>query len=313
MSITNILVLCGGNSSEHDISLLSSEYIMKILSEFCHFKVSRKVLAKDEIINSKILDDIDYVIPVVHGYPGESGDLASFLDLHNISFFGCSSEANRTCFNKVTTKLWLDALDIPNTPYIFLSNDSEMDRVTSFFNLHKNVFIKASSQGSSIGCYYASSVEEMICSIKKAFKFSPYVLIEKAINGRELEVAVFEYKGKLFISSPGEIISPNHFYSYDEKYSKKGSSETFVEAENISQDVFEMIKKYSKKVFKSLKLKDLCRIDFFLTDNNELYLNEINTFPGMTPISMFPKMVENSGITFSKFLEDAISKEIDNN
>ena len=88
MSITNILVLCGGNSSEHDISLLSSEYIMKILSEFCHFKVSRKILAKDEIINSKILDDIDYVIPVVHGYPGESGDLASFLDLHNISFFG---------------------------------------------------------------------------------------------------------------------------------------------------------------------------------------------------------------------------------
>ena len=153
-------------------------------------------------------------------------------------------------------------------------------------------------------------MSELKTSVEDAFTHSPYVLIEKSLKARELEVSVFEVNGELHITKPGEVISPSHFYSYEEKYNSNSQSKTQIEAENISEEIHEQINHYCKLAFRSLKLKDLCRVDFFLDDHDTLYLNEINTFPGMTPISMFPKMMENSGTKFSKFLEKAISKSL---
>ena len=131
--------------------------------------------------------------------------------------------------------------------------------------------------------------------------------MRKAVVPRELEVAAYEIDGELHISKPGEVIAPNGaFYTYEEKYGADSHSTTEVEATNLTDEQLKQIDNDARKVFTQMKLRHLSRIDFFLTEDNEIYLNEVNTFPGMTPISMFPKMVEHNGHTFSSFLENCV-------
>ena len=120
-------------------------------------------------------------------------------------------------------------------------------------------------------------------------------------------MAAYEIDGELYVTKPGEIISPDGgFYSYDEKYSADSHSITKVEAQGLSEEQHKLIRLYSETIFTQMRLRHLARIDFFLTKEGEIYLNEVNTFPGMTPISMFPKMLENNGHTYRSFLESCI-------
>ena len=131
---------------------------------------------------------------------------------------------------------------------------------------------------------------------------SPYVLIEKTVIARELEIAAYEYNGELIITKPGEIIcEQDTFYDFEEKYSQDSKARTDVIAQNIDTKTLKKITEYSHRAFKGMKLRHLARIDFFLTSENELLLNEINTFPGMTPISMFPQMLIHNGYDFGDF------------
>jgi D-alanine-D-alanine ligase len=330
MCNTNILLVCGGGSAEHEVSLVSASYLQQQLQKESNFNVIRVEIHADDA--SWLLDDgsqvtfdihdkglrtengvisIDYIVPCVHGFPGETGDLQSMFELAGIPYLGCGPEASRNSFNKITSKLWYDALGIPNTPYLFLSDDSDESIVKGeeAFERWGKVFVKAASQGSSVGCYSVTEKSQLAESIRSAFMFSDQVLVEKSVEPRELEVAAYEFGGELFISKPGEVISPEGgFYSYDEKYSSDSHSVTEIEAKGLSERQISDIRAYSHKVFKQMQLKDLARIDFFLTRDNNIYLNEVNTFPGMTPISMFPKMLENNGHRFSEFLTSAIKK-----
>lgn len=324
MSSYNILLLCGGGGSEHDISLLSADFIEKQLSSIPEFNVFRIVIQVGHWEDSNgircfITDDkklhsangditIDYVVPCIHGTPGETGDIQSYLDLIGLPYLGCPSEGSKLCFNKISTKLWLSAIDIPNTPFIFIDNQSEdnLAKAHAFFQIHGSVFVKAASQGSSVGCYKVTSENQLVDFIAKAFNYSPEVLIEKAVKPRELEVAVYEYKGQLIATNPGEIITPNNdFYTFEEKYNADSHSSTMVEAD-LDPSLQAQIKEYALRAFKVLKLKDLSRVDFFLTENEGILLNEINTFPGMTPISMFPKMLAQHGENMKSYLEDRV-------
>ncbi|WED24380.1 D-alanine--D-alanine ligase [Vibrio sp. JC009] len=330
MAKSTILLLCGGASSEHEVSLVSASYLLSELEKQSDFSVIRVEIKADtwvtddgsEVIldiNKKALISeqsetaIDYIVPCVHGYPGETGDLQSLFELSGIPYLGCGPEASVISFNKITSKLWYDALGIPNTPYLFITEDDaeSHDRARQAFDKWGKVFVKAACQGSSVGCYSVTDLDKLDDAISSAFQYSNQVLIEKSVKPRELEVAAYEIDGELHISKPGEVIAPEgDFYSYDEKYSPDSHSVTEIEAKGLSESMLADIEKYCAKAFKQLKLKDLSRIDFFLTEDNELYLNEINTFPGMTPISMFPKMLENNGHQFSEFLALAIRKAI---
>ena len=136
---------------------------------------------------------------------------------------------------------------------------------------------------------------------------SPYGILEKSIEGRELEVSVYEYLGEIHTSRPGEIILPQgSFYSYEEKYSSDTKAKTAVVAEELSSKVIEDIQSYSLQIFQLLKLSDLARVDFFYSEDEGIFFNEVNTFPGLTPISMFPKMLENSGLSFQVFLKERL-------
>ncbi len=313
MGLKKIAILCGGGGSEHEISLTSAKFIRHQLQHCCQYDLQIFELENRNSIRNLPLDKVDFVIPAIHGRPGETGEIAAFLDLHGIPYLGSRAEASQLSFNKISTKFWLDALEIPNTPYTFLTDRLQQRQAKEFFANHQDVFIKAASQGSSIGCYHVTQIQDLEVSIDKAFKHSAYVLIEKTLHAREIEVSVYEKDGKTVISNPGEIISPNgDFYSYQEKYSKDSLSTTHIKPQ-LSSDVREKIKTLAHRAFIGLKLRHLARIDFFLVGREEIYLNEINTFPGMTPISMFPKLMEANGDKFGDFLEAIIESSLPKN
>lgn len=327
----NILLLFGGGGTEHEISTISSKYIEKTINDIGIYNIIKVEIGKDKVfrrvdsndstieiveLNSKrqlvgkqILD-IHFVIPCIHGPPGETGEIQNYLELISLPYLGCTPESSLICFNKVSSKLWFSALNIPNTPFVFLSSLNEKNIARDFFNIHKKVFVKAASQGSSVGCYQVTEIDSLNEALENAFKFSPYILIEKMLEARELEISVYEYEGKIITTIPGEIICPNKFYSFEEKYDQNSRTTTEVVAKGLSDSIISQMREYAHKAFVSLKLRHLSRIDFFYTKDNELYLNEINTFPGMTPISMFPKMMENHGHSFKSFLSVIIEKNI---
>lgn len=326
MNTTNILLLCGGGSSEHEVSLVSAGYLFEQLNSIEDFNVVRVEIKSEgwcldsgelvylDINNQMLCGDkdqmkIDFIAPCIHGFPGETGDIQSLFEMAKIPYLGCGSEASNNSFNKITSKLWYDALGIPNTPYLFLSDNNEQSHTAAkeAFEKWSKVFVKAARQGSSVGCYQVTESEQLEEAVNKAFTFSDQVLVEKAVVPRELEVAAYEIDGELHISKPGEVIAPNGaFYTYEEKYGADSHSTTEVEATNLTDEQLKQIDNDARKVFTQMKLRHLSRIDFFLTEDNEIYLNEVNTFPGMTPISMFPKMVEHNGHTFSSFLENCV-------
>jgi D-alanine-D-alanine ligase len=326
MSKLNILLLCGGGSAEHEVSLISATYLESQLKLNPKFNVTRVEITEDgwkcsddhlvvldlnqkALVGERLKLDVDYVVPCIHGFPGETGDVQSLLEMAAIPYLGCGPEASRNSFNKITSKLWYDALDIPNTPYLFLTENSEKSHqsASKAFDKWGKVFVKAAKQGSSVGCYSVTEKDALAKAIDAAFGYSDQVVVEQAVKPRELEVAAYEYQGKLVITQPGEVTAPDGaFYTYDEKYSADSHSTTTVEATNLTDNQRAVIHESARRVFNQMKLKHLSRIDFFLTDDNKIYLNEVNTFPGMTPISMFPKMVEHSGVPFDKFLTDCI-------
>ncbi len=328
----NILLVCGGDGSEHEISLISADFIYQKLCANSDFNVIKVCLTNNEFVddnNNKGYFDgkggfninnehyqIAALVPCIHGIPAESGEFQGFLELNAINYIGCDMQASINCFNKITTKLYLNAIDIPNTPFLIINDksDNSIQKACEYFNIWKDVYIKAACQGSSIGCYHVTDSNDLKDSIYEAFSYSHEVLMEKTIVHRELEVAAFEINGELIISDPGEIIMPsNEFYTFEQKYAQNSKTTTTTEPANLSDETIHEIKEHAYLAFKALKLRDLSRIDFFLSDDGEVLLNEINTFPGMTPISMFPKLLEASGYDMTEFLTQCIDRAYNRN
>lgn len=336
MSKKNILLLCGGSGTEHEVSLVSAKFVEKNLREIGLYNVivveigkpktsdktfrilnadgshgeTVEINFKRQLVGSSVIADLHYVVPCIHGPPGETGEIQTYLELISLPYFGCGPEASLICFNKVSSKLWFNSIDIPNTPFVFLTCIEEASKAHKLFLDHGKVFVKAASQGSSVGCYPVLKSEDLDLALKNAFTYSEYVLVEKMVTARELEISTYEYEGKIHASVPGEINCPSAFYSYEEKYNPNSKTTTEIVASGLSPEVVTKMRDYAIKAFKALKLRHQSRIDFFYTDDGKIYLNEINTFPGATPISMFPKMMENNGHSYLKFISDIIAKNI---
>ena len=196
----NILLLCGGDGAEHQISLISADFIEKKINEIGEYNVIRaeihnkKFILKDgsagyfdkdsRFVTGSDCLDIYCAVPCIHGVPGETGDIQSFLEIFNIPYIGCKSEASHNCFNKITTKLYLTALNIPNTPFLIVPRQDELSKANALkaFDSWQDVYVKAASQGSSIGCYHVTKKEDLWDSVVEAFTFSEDVIIEKTIK-----------------------------------------------------------------------------------------------------------------------------------
>lgn len=326
----NLLLLKGGGSQEHDVSIESAKYLKSLIDpEF--YAIHEVEINKDNHwvrcddqhlveLNFKreltsITDGkktiIDVCIPCIHGFPGETGHLQAFFELIQLPFIGCEYEASSLCFNKVSTKLWLEKLSIPTTPFMVINDSSQptLDKIEEFFRQNGAIFVKASNQGSSIGCFPLDSLSELKDTVDKALSLSDFALVEKKLEPRELEVSVYETDAIINVTAPSEILTPGHFYSYEQKYSKASKSQTLIRATLTPQQEL-LIKELALKAFKGLNLRHFARIDFFLAEG-ELLLNEINTFPGMTSISMFPKMIEAHGQSFKEILNKQLLSLLD--
>ena len=314
----NVLIIFGGNSSEHDISCISAKSILKNIDTNL-FNVTAVGISKNNdwyIYNDKIdildkdwlnksifkitniiefLKEFDVVFPITHGNNGEDGKLEGLLDLFNIKYVGSKTLASSIGFDKEASKIFFDYLGIRQVPFITIyeRNIKEIENKINY-----PIIIKPACGGSSIGISKAENKKELKKALKEAFKYDTKIIIEKFINARELEVAVLKKNDDLIISDIGEIVSCNNFYDYNAKYEKESKLEI---PANINLDLKNKIKETANKIFNNLNLDSYARIDFFLEDNN-LYINEINTIPGFTEISMYPKLIMNEGITYKDLI-----------
>ena len=273
-----VLILFGGNSTEHYVSCKSIDNIVEYLRCF------------------------DVVFPITHGNNGEDGKLQGFLDLFNIRYVGSKTTGSVVGFDKSLSKLFFNYLNIPQVPYIVVS---EKYKVSSIINsLDFPMIVKPCSGGSSIGISKVNNKKELSKAIKNSLKYDDKVIIEKFVNCRELECALLGNKD-FIISDLGEIKSCNDFYDYDAKYVQK--SETVI-PDDLPSSVVEKIKEYSGIIFKEMNIKDYSRIDFFYDESNDcIYVNEINTIPGFTTISMFPKLMEHENISYKDLISILIN------
>ncbi len=302
-----VLLIYGGVSEEHNVSCNSAKAIIENIDTTKFQLDCVYITPNNEWINNnkKITNIIDFikkfdvVFPIIHGTNGEDGKLQGMLDLFNIKYVGSKCGASYICMDKQRTKQILNYYKIPQVPYQIYQKNKKL-------TIPFPVIIKPANGGSSIGIKVANNKNEYQKAIKNALKYDKKVIIEKFINAQELECAVLEDK-KLIISEIGEIITKDGFYDYDTKY-QNNKAKTSITA-NIPNNIKKQIKKYTKTIFEILDLKGLARIDFFYDkDYKKVYLNEINTLPGFTSISMYPKLIMNEKISY----KDLITKLIEN-
>lgn len=322
-----VLVLCGGNSSEHKVSLISAKSILNNIDNNL-FEASTVIIDYDnkwyeyggkvdylsewkqqeyEYIENIVdyLKKYDVVFPITHGTNGEDGKLQGMLDLFDIKYVGCKTSTSAICMDKDFSKMIFSYLGIPQVPFITITNKK--------FKIHDIIkklglplIVKPANGGSSIGINKANNKKELKKAIIEAFKYDEKIIIEKFIKARELECGILEDKD-FYISEIGEILPANEFYDYNAKYENKKSCTTI--PAKLTKEVKDKIIKYVKIAFDGINGKGFARTDFFYDeDNGQLYLNEINTLPGFTEISMYPKLFAYSGIEY----KDLITKLINN-
>ena len=342
-------VIFGGMSTENEVSVVSAGsilgnidrkkfevfpiYIDKQGKWYIFIEDGKKRELGAEVENiieieniEEYLQKLDVVFPVLHGLYGEDGTIQGLFELLKIPYVGCRVLASSVGMDKVYTKIVFEKAGLNQTPYEYvrkykdtyiyidknfnekISNLKEIaKKITE--NLEFPMFVKPSNSGSSVGVKKAESEKELIENIEYASEFDNKILIEQGIKGREIECAVLGNE-EVIASCVGEIKSADEFYSYDAKY-KNEESKTEIPAE-IPEEISEEIRKQAIKAFKAIDGKGLSRVDFFVEDKTDkIIINEINTMPGFTSISMYPKMFEKSGIPYRELITRLINLSLE--
>ncbi|MEI7890865.1 MAG: D-alanine--D-alanine ligase family protein [bacterium] len=344
MKKTTVVIFFGGKSTEHEVSIRSARMVFNSLDrkkyDILAVAINKKgiflspgqsidVIKNDVWPLDKNIEKVsisqseacivfedrkiffDVAFPVMHGPFGEDGTMQGLLKLTAVPFVGPGVLGSAIGMDKDVSKRLLRDAGIPIG--LFLSfNKCEINSIS--FDLCKKklglpLFIKPANLGSSVGVFKVHNNVEFDIAIKKAFLFDSKILIEQYIKGREIECAVIGNE-ELQVSIPGEIVPTHEFYSYDAKYVDENGAILNIPA-NIPASVVRKIQIISEKTYKVLCCDGMARVDFFLTSKNELYVNEINTIPGFTSVSMFPKLWEASGISNQKLVDILVQLAMD--
>ncbi|MEG0483681.1 MAG: D-alanine--D-alanine ligase [Acinetobacter sp.] len=255
-----------------------------------------------EIENAQGLPKLDVVFPIIHGTLGEDGALQGMLKMLDLPFVGSDVLSSAVCMDKDVTKRLLQGSGIAVAPFLTVHsyNPYEISFQEVQNALGLPVFVKPANQGSSVGVSKVENEQEYLKALDYAFEYDEKVLIEKFIKGREIECGVLgNYYPKASVC--GEVVVKSSFYSYEAKYIDNQSSEVVIPA-LISEEESKKLRDISIKAFKVLGCLGLARVDFFLTEKGEILLNEVNTLPGFTNNSMYPKLWENTGISYSELI-----------
>ena len=294
----------------------------KDIAEITVLSVGEKIEEKKRIENPiECLEKCDVIFPVLHGLYGEDGTIQGLLELLKKPYVGCKVLSSSLCMDKAYSKIIFVFFGIEQAKYIYVKKkqnyyyrvDEKMEenRITLEElskkvkeELNYPVFVKPSNSGSSVGIKKAHKEEELIEAVEYASQFDQKILIEETIIGREVECAVLG-TDEIEASCVGEILPAEEFYTFDAKY-KNAESRVVIPAQ-IEKALEEEIQKTAKKAFMAVDGSGLSRVDFFIEkDTNRVIINEINTMPGFTQISMYPKLWEAMGVSYSELLDKLI-------
>lgn len=350
----SLLVIFGGNSSEHEVSRMSVTSVLQnldsekydisvlgitkcgkwLLYEGEHDKIldgaweqestcTPAFISPDKSVQSLVIlreggteqRHIDVIFPVLHGKNGEDGTIQGLFQLSGVPFVGCDAYSSAVCMDKATTHSLLNAANIDQACYLwFYSNryDAEPEKIRNKIvaRLSFPVFVKPANAGSSVGVSRVNEPSELDAAIKLAAKEDKKILVEEGISGKEIECAVLGNRATAEASCVGEIAASAEFYDYDDKYIN-GTSENIIPA-SISDELAETVRTTAVRAFRLLGCSGLSRVDFFVTDDGRVLLNEINTLPGFTKISMYPQLWIHMGLTYSQLLDKLIELAFEN-
>jgi D-alanine-D-alanine ligase len=340
MAKINVGILFGGQSTEHEVSLQSARNVYEAIDRdkynvtligidrgghwhlegeinprLVNPEKSRELMLipgemERQLVSAptgRSIGQMDVIFPILHGANGEDGTVQGLLRLLNIPFVGADVLGSAVAMDKHVANTLLKAAGLAVAKWLTITGPAELDFATAQSELGLPMFIKPANAGSSVGVTKVNNEAEFQAAIAKAFTIDTKVLVEEAIVGRELEMSVLG-NDKPVASVAGEIILNTDFYSYDAKYIN--SAEVKIPAE-LEAETLTKMQAMAIKAFKALSCEGMARVDFFFTEAGELLINEINTIPGFTNISMYPKLWEASGLSYSALIDRLIELAIE--
>lgn len=344
-------VIFGGMSTENEVSCVSGFSVIKNLDK-CKYDICPIYIDKtgnwfevlglyeneklgEELEHKKSIDNVmdflksfDVVFPVLHGLYGEDGTIQGLLEILRIPYVGCGVLASSVGMDKVYSKIIFDKIGLKQSKYVYLRrykddyiyiDDKFDERVLEIDEVSKIIieklkfpmFVKPSNSGSSVGVSKVNCKEELKKAIIEASGFDKKVLVEEGIVGREVECGVLGNED-VISSCVGEVLSADSFYSYDAKYNNQ-ESKVIIPAD-ISEQKSEEIRRLAVRAFKAIGGSGLSRVDFFVESGSEdVFINEINTLPGFTSVSMYPMLFQNVGVEYSELLDRLVQLAFKNN
>ncbi|MEY8292350.1 D-alanine--D-alanine ligase [Carnobacteriaceae bacterium 52-44] len=333
-----VFLLYGGKSAEHDISVISAYHILQeIYYEYYQvvpvYITPEGEWGKGTIIDKKedvptlsglreisnevfdfqeLKEENSVVFPVLHGPNGEDGTVQGLFEVLGVPYVGAGVLASAAGMDKIVSKVLFNDAGIPIVPYETVTpNDWEtrpeevVERVVE--SLPYPMYVKPANLGSSVGISEVNDVEGLKIAINLAFEYDQRVLIEQGITGIEAEVAVLGNED-VHTSVVGALVKEQQFYDYDSKYLDDDVA-LQIPAE-LPQETLNKMREYATNAFIAIDGSGLARVDFFVTEDQDIYINEINTFPGFTPISMYPKLWEETGLAYGDVIEELLQLAI---
>ena len=338
---TRLVVIYGGKSAEHEISLISARHIIQAIDPNRYdiilvaidpdgnwflqpqptnleqpltvIKENPCTLARAN--NKPLLLTLDHhqqlnfdiAFPVLHGPFGEDGTIQGLLKLLAIPFVGPGVLSSAVCMDKVLCKQIFNAAGIPHSEFVALTREqaTEAHCPQLLAKLGLPCFVKPANMGSSVGISKVTDANALWPALQHALLFDQKIIIEKEIKGREIECAVLGNQNPN-ASIPGEIIPSHEFYSYEAKYLDQAGAVLQIPA-NLTPELTKHVQELALQAFKALDCQGMARVDFFIDANNKVYVNEVNTIPGFTEISMYPKLWQASGMSYSALIDNLVT------
>jgi D-alanine-D-alanine ligase len=320
----NIAVVMGGYSLEYNISLNSGAFVMRTIN-YELYNIFKIVMSQEKWIyineyNNKFnvnkddftvnvngnVTSFDAVFIIIHGDPGENGVLQKYFEELKIPFTGPNSKTAELTFNKKKCIDFVSTHSINAAKSFLLEKDKSYDLNKIIYKLNFPMFVKANNSGSSFGVYKAYNEDELNKFIVDVFKIDKEIIIEKFIDGREFSIGVTNFDKEIKVLAVTELMSENDFFDYEAKYEGKHKEVT---PANINLDLENKLKKEAKKIYEVLKLSGFSRIDF-IVENQLPYFLEINTIPGMTEHSIFPKQIRLNNLNMTELFTQIIQNTL---
>ncbi|MCL4129698.1 UNVERIFIED_CONTAM: hypothetical protein GTU68_012648 [Idotea baltica] len=331
-SKTTLALIFGGQSPEHEISILSARNIFQAIDtqkyatvligidkDGCWYHVLENSLLKNEsnifdkenqlmiVPGARSHQEIDVVFPITHGPYGEDGTLQGMLRHLNLPFVGPDVLSSAVSMDKDVAKRLFREADLLTANYMcfrYYEKDA-IDYIGVINQLGSPVFIKPANMGSSVGIARADDQQSFEAGIKEAFRYDHKIIIEEAIEGRELECAVLG-NAEIATTHIGEVGMAAGFYDYDSKYLSDDAAKIQIPAPDLSNAQLAKLMLVAKNAYRTLECEGMSRVDMFLTTEGEVYINEINTLPGFTNISMYPQLWGHAGTNYRDLISDLI-------